>query len=225
MRFCAMFWPFPFLVRLGWATTTVPNPAPREAIGRAYVLRGQGFVFSRGCGVICDRLRRAGVWTEDLRCVGDVWARRHLLADRAADQVRGPLILIGHSYGAMAGLHTARRLAPLGLAVDLLVCVDVAFAETVPDGVRHAVHLYRSRRRIYPAGPLRLAPGSRAAVENIDLDAADSPIRPDGLHHLNITASPAVQDWIIHRALAAIADHHGPASRSLARHNNRPLAA
>jgi hypothetical protein len=103
--------------------------------------------------------------------------------------------------------------------------VDVAFAETVPDGVRHAVHLYRSRRRIYPAGPLRREPGSRAEVENIDLDAADSPIRPDGLHHLNITASPAVQDWVVRRALGAVAEHHGPTSRALARHENRPLAA
>src|SRR5262249_6671526 len=138
-RIFARSWPFPFLVRLGWATTTVPNPDPRDAIGRAYVMRGQGFVFSRGCGVICDRLRRAGIWAEDLRCVGDVWARRHLLADHAAGNFRGPLILIGHSCGARAGLHTAKKLASLNLAVDLLVCVDVAFAEEVPRGVRNAV--------------------------------------------------------------------------------------
>jgi hypothetical protein len=91
----------------------------------------------------------------------------------------------------------------LGITVDLLICVDVAGPFPVPGNVRHAVHLYRSRWRLYPARPLRPAPGSGAVIENIDLDAADSPIRARWLHHLNITARRAVQDWIVARVLAA----------------------
>ena len=73
MRGCALTWPFCFGVRLGWATTRTPNPDPKQAAGRVYLLRGNAVVFSRGFGTICGRLRRAGLWSEDLRRVGDRW--------------------------------------------------------------------------------------------------------------------------------------------------------
>jgi hypothetical protein len=89
--------------------------------------------------------------------------------------------------------------------VELLVCIDVAMPFRVAKNVEHAVHLYRSRRRLYPARPLQAETGSAARVTNIDLDAADSPVAPSGLHHLNITASPAVQTWVVERVLEAVA--------------------
>jgi hypothetical protein len=200
-----MTWPFPFLVRLGWATAAVRNPPLDEARGRVYLLRGQGAVFSRGFGTMCERLRRAGLWAEDLRCVGDLWVRRHLLGDLQAGRLHGPLVLVGHSCGARYALYTARKLQEAGVGVDLLVCVDaVTFPHRVPGNVLRAIHLYRSRWRIYPAGPLRPVPGSTAVIENIDLDAAHSPVCPRGLNHLNITASPAVQEWIVQRILQAV---------------------
>ncbi len=209
MRGCALTWPFCFGVRLGWATARTPNPDPAGALGRAYLLRGNAVVFSRGFGVICDRLRRAGVWAEDLRCVGDRWVRRSLIADQQAGRLRGPIILVGHSCGGRYALFTARQLARRGISVDLLVCIDVAIPFAVPANVRQAVHIYRSRRRIYPARPLRPAPASGAEIVNLDLDAPGSPIDPRGLHHMNITESPAVQDWVVARALGAVGDRGG----------------
>jgi predicted alpha/beta hydrolase family esterase len=208
MRLCALLWPFPFGVRLGWATTRVPNPPLERALGRAYLLRGQGAVFSRGFGRLCDRLRQANVWAEDLRCVGDRWVRRHLAADRRANRLRGPLILIGHSCGGRYALFTARQLEARGVEVDLLVCLDVvAWPFRVAGNVRRAIHLYRSRRRLYPARPLLAAPGSEALIENVDLDAPDSPLRERWLHHLNITARASVQDWVFGRVTEALGKH------------------
>ena len=203
-RGCACTWPFTFGVRLGWATVSTPNPDPRHALGRAYFLRGQCTVFSRGFGVMCDRLRQAGVWAEDLRCVGDRWVRRHLFADHQADKLRGPLILVGHSCGGRYALFTAEQLARHGIKVDLLICVDVARPYEVTANVRHAVHIYRSRRRIYPARPLRPAQGSTARITNLDLDAIDSPISPAWLHHLNVTTSESVQLWILGQILETV---------------------
>jgi pimeloyl-ACP methyl ester carboxylesterase len=204
MRLAALLWPFPFGVRLGWATTRVPNPEIRQARARAYLLRGQAIVFSRGFGAMCDRLRREGVWAEDLRGVGDCWVRRHLIADREAGRLVGPVILVGHSCGARYSLYTAHELARHGIEVELIVCVDVAIPFEVAANVRHAANLYRSRCRIYPARPLVGAAGSAARIANVDLDAEDSPIAPTGLHHLNMTASQAVQDWIVARVLEAV---------------------
>jgi hypothetical protein len=205
MRGCALTWPFCFGVRLGWVTVRAPNPTAERARGRVYLLRGNAVIFSQGFGAMCDRFRRAGLWAEDLRCVGDRWVRRNLTADHATGRLRGPIVLVGHSCGGRYALFTARELARQGIPIELLVCIDVAMPFAVAANVRHAVHLYRSRRRIYPARPLRAAPGAAAQVTNVDLDADDSPIAPIGLNHLNTTASPSVQDWVVERVLKAVA--------------------
>ncbi|HYV39099.1 MAG TPA: hypothetical protein VE988_25660, partial [Gemmataceae bacterium] len=111
MRVCALTWPFCFGVRLGWATTSVPNPDPLTARAHVFFLRGQAVVFSGGFGSMCDRLRQQGIWAEDLRCVGDRWVRRHLLAGHAAGRLRQPVILVGHSCGGRYALFTAQELA------------------------------------------------------------------------------------------------------------------
>jgi pimeloyl-ACP methyl ester carboxylesterase len=206
MRVCALTWPFWFGVRLGWLTARRPNPEPGRERGRVYLLRGNAAVFSGGFGTICDRLRSEGLWAEDLRCVGDRWVRKHLRADHEAGKLRGPVILVGHSCGGRYSLYTAHQLARLGIPVELVICVDVAGPFEVASNVRHAVHLYRTRRRIYPARPLRPAPDSTARIENVDLDAKGSPISPAWLCHLNITNSVAVQDWIVARILRAVSD-------------------
>ena len=128
MRGCALTWPFCFGVRLGWATARTSNPDPGGALGRVYLLRGNAVIFSRGFGIICDRLRRAGLWAEDLRCVGDRWIRRTLVADQQAGRLNGPVILVGHSCGGRSALFTAQELARRNIPVDLLVCIDVAVA-------------------------------------------------------------------------------------------------
>jgi pimeloyl-ACP methyl ester carboxylesterase len=199
MRLSAYLWPFPFGARLSWATTSVTNPPLDQARGRAFLLRGNAIIFSRGFGLLCDDLRRAGFWAEDLRCIGDRWACRQLLRQSAPT----PIILVGHSCGGRYALHAAARLAQHDVPVDLLVCIDVAFPPMVPGNVRRAINLFRTQRRLYPAGVLRPAPGSPALLENFDLDAPDAPLVPDGLHHLNITASPAVRSFVLARALEA----------------------
>src|SRR5436190_20204564 len=139
MRLSAWLWPFPFGVRLGWATARTPNPDPTQSRGRVFLLRGNGVVFSPGFGRMCAALRRAGVWAEDLRCVGDRWACRHLIADRQAGRLRGPVVFVGHSCGARYSLYAARQLQAAGIAVDLVVCLDVALAPAVPPNVRRPV--------------------------------------------------------------------------------------
>lgn len=204
MRISAYTWPFAFGVKLGWATCRTPNPSLTVARARVFLLRGNGMIFGRGFGAICDRLRRAGLWAEDLRCVGDRWIRQLLLADRRAECLSGPIILVGHSCGGRYALFTAQALAQYGITVELIVVIDVAAPFPVASNVRHAIHVYRSQRRIYRARPLRTAPGSSAQITNLDLDAADSPIRPDGLHHLNFTTAPSVKSWVVERILQAV---------------------
>jgi pimeloyl-ACP methyl ester carboxylesterase len=197
-------WLIPPLVRVGWLTTRVPNPPPDRARGSAFLLRGNGAIFTPGFGRLCARLRSAGVWAEDLLCIGDRWVARHLSAARDAGKVPGPITLIGHSRGGRRAIVAARRLEALGIAVDLLVCVDVAFPPPLPANVRRAVHVYRGRWRLYPARPFVAAPGAPARVDNVDLDAAGAPVPAAGLHHLNMTASAPLHDWVVAQVIGEL---------------------
>jgi hypothetical protein len=199
-----LFWLTPSLARLGWLTAATPNPDRRTAPGRVYLLRGNGVFFSNGLAVLCNRLRRAGVWAEDLWCSGERWATRQLLADYRAGQPRGPVVFVGHSCGGRHSLFAARQLEAAGIVIDLLVCLDVAMPWPVPANVKRAVNLYLTRRRLYPARPLVPATGSPAHIENIDLNAANSPLDATGLFHLNITSSTAVQDFVLRRILETV---------------------
>jgi hypothetical protein len=212
MRVCTYTWPFTFGVRLGWVTAGAPNPDPGQAPGRVYLLRGNAIVFSRGLGHLCGQLRRLGVWAEDLRCVGDRWAVRHVRADHGAGRLRGPIVFVGHSCGGRYSLYAARELERLGIPVKLIVCLDVAVPLEVPANVRRAVNLYMGRWRLYPARPLRAACPSATAVENIDLSRADSPARGAWLTHLTITDSAAVQGVVLTHVLEAVALSRGRAN-------------
>ncbi len=210
IRFCSWTWPFPFGVRLGWASAWARNPDWHTAPARVYLLRGNGIFFSRGFGRLCGRLRRMGIWAEDLRCVGDRWMLRQFLAHSRTGRLRGPLILVGHSCGGRYSLFAARRLQELGIPVDLLICIDVAMPIVVPANVRRAVNVYLTRRRIYPARPLQATPGAATVIENIDLNAADSPVSASWLCHLTITDSTGVQSLVLDRILQTARANQSP---------------
>jgi thioesterase domain-containing protein len=175
----------------------VPNPA--DPVGRVYLFRGQGWVFSGGWRTLCERLRAAGAQAEDLSDHGGDWAVGQILADRKAGRLRGPLVFVGHSRGGRVCLRAAEELASAGVPVDLILTVDVMGPPDVPANVRRAVNLYLTAARVYPAAPLKPAAGSPAAIENIDLNAAGSPVSGDGLDHLSVTGSPQLLEYLFRR--------------------------
>jgi pimeloyl-ACP methyl ester carboxylesterase len=217
-------WPLPFGGRLGWATTSAPNPDPLQAPARVFVLRGTGVALSPDLGKLCTDLRKAGLWAEDLRCVGDRWVCQKLIAERRAGQSSGPVVLVGHSRGARHALYAARELEKAGITVDLLVCMDVAMPPDVPGNVRQALNLYMTRNRLYPASRLQAAPGSAAAIDNVALDASDSPVDGRGLYHVTITANPSVQSLIRERILQVVSAAGSPKGGSLPPAASSPVA-
>jgi hypothetical protein len=193
----------PSLVRVGWATTRRANPDPGSARAHVFFFRGQAIVLSGGFGRMCDELRRRGIWAEDLRCRGERWAVRQVLADHQEGRPVA-VALVGHSCGGRSAIFAAEQLNEAGVAVSLIVCLDVTLPPPVPANVRRAINLRRTRRRLYPAMPLIAAPGARPVIENIDLDAADSPIEPAWICHANITSRPRVREYVVDRIAKAL---------------------
>ncbi len=199
IRLCSYLWPFTGGVRLGWLTAGHPNPPAAKVRDRVFFFRGQAVAFSNGFGTLCGVLRRAGCWAEDLRCVGHRWACRELLRARNVEQEDGRIIFIGHSAGGRYALFAAEQLQKYGVTVDLLVGLDVALPDPVPGNVKTAVHCYLSGLRLYPARPFTAAPDSATRIENIDLNATESPISGRWLYHVNITDNSAVQELVLNR--------------------------
>jgi hypothetical protein len=194
-------WQLPLGGRVGWLTTAVPNPDDAHSPARVFLLRGSGTVFTPGYGALCTRLRLLGIWAEDLGPTGDRWLCRHLVDEQRAGRLHGAIVLVGHSRGGRHVIEAARELHNASVAVDLLVCLDVALPPTVPANVRRALNLYMSRQFVYPSDTLKPDDELRTCVENVDLNLPGSPVDGQGLHHLNVTASPAVQDFIVARIL------------------------
>ena len=190
-------WAYPAVSRMGWLSTMVANPSPSDARGVAYLFRGNGTIFTPGFGRLTDQLRSQGLWAEDLTCNGLTWARQQIIKAPNDRPISLPIILIGHSCGGRSCLKLAALLEAVGVAIDLLICIDVAFTTPVPANVRRAVHLYRSCWRLYPARPLVPCPGNVSPMDNIDLDHPAAPFPGTGLNHFNITNSESLQRWIV----------------------------
>lgn len=198
-----MAWQLPFGGRVGWLTAAAANPEPSPTDARVFLLRGSGTVFTPGFGDLCTRLRRAGIWTEDLGPAGDRWVCRHVIAEHRAGRLQGPIILVGHSRGGRHVVELATELEKAGINVDLLVCVDAALLPQVPANVSAALNLYVGQSRFYPANMLKAAPGSLVRIENLDLSGPSGPDVGRSLSHVTVTANPSVQDLIFDRVAQA----------------------
>ena len=118
-----MAWQIPLGGRVSWLTASVANPEPLPTDARVFLVRGSGTVFTSGFGEICSRLRRAGIWTEDLGPAGDSWVFQHVTAERRAGRLQGPIILVGHSRKSfmhgLTGDGAARDLFTIGASLKL----------------------------------------------------------------------------------------------------------
>jgi thioesterase domain-containing protein len=114
------------------------------------------------------------------------------------------VIFVGHSCGGRYSLHVARRLQRVGIAVDLLVCLDVAWALPVPSNVKKAVSIFIGRPRFYPARPLVASDPAATEVTNIDLGRTAETAHGTGLNHLTFTDSRWIQDLVANQVLGVV---------------------
>ena len=177
MRLCLAF--------AAWLLVSVYPADSARAEGHVYLLRGLFNVFSIGMDVLAHKLQERGVATSV-----HAYIEFETLAAEAASlhqSGKGPIIIVGHSYGADAAASMAARMKARGTPVAL----------PIPSNGSRVVNYYQSQSRdSLWHGQAVKGPGFRGSIVNINLDKEAS------VTHFNIEKIDRLHAETIDRIVA-----------------------
>jgi pimeloyl-ACP methyl ester carboxylesterase len=172
---------------------------------RVILLKGLADVFSNGMDALGVELQRRGIAAR----VTSHAAGPALADDIARDYragARGPIVLVGHSFGADAAAEMANQLNESKVPVALLVAFGTTASTQLTPNVARAVNYYQSssawRGRLLPGA------GFHGSLANIDLD------KMPGINHFNIDKVDRLHADTVNRIVAVVggrwtaAPHH-----------------
>jgi hypothetical protein len=202
-------------MRLGWAIALIggiclgavahgaPAPAtpaknsPRvSSNGQVYIMRGLlGPVLSAGLETLAARLRARGIEApvSGYESYGSL-AAEALARYRAGNH--GPIVIVGHSLGAISAMDMARALQAAHVPVSLIVTFGPIGDLQAPGNVAHVVNYYQSQG--YSKGRVLGGPGFHGSISNVDLQSS-----PD-INHVNMVATAHLQAQVIARIAALV---------------------
>ena len=153
-----------------------PGPAAAQKSAQVYFFRGFfGGAFSMGLDGIAGRLAQQGI-------IARVYSWREKRAaenDILSSTLSGPIVLVGHSFGANAALSLADQLASRGVPISLVITLDPTFDGPVSPSVARYRNYYLSVDALVTevnafGKALEIPDGMAGRVENIDIrDRAD----------------------------------------------------
>lgn len=166
-----------------------------------YLLRGLINIFSLGMDDLAAKIRARGI---------EATVSNHLAwqsdADSAAAAYKagreGPIILIGHSFGADAVMEMADYLDKQGVPVALIVPFDASQSFATPKNVQRIVNI--TQRGAF----MTKGPGFHGSLTNMDVSNDPS------IGHLNIDKSPRLHGQVVGYVMAAAHSGHGVATAS-----------
>ncbi|MDB5358099.1 MAG: hypothetical protein JWN24_4552 [Phycisphaerales bacterium] len=172
-----------------------------------YLLRGWRGLWSAGIDDLAAQLRQEGINASVYR--EEQWKplADQIAADLARSGRRGPLVLIGFSYGADNVIEMARAMEARGIPVDLLVTIDPVTAAPVPRNVRECVNFYQSNGfwDIFPwlrGTPLKRDPPGGGKLVNYDLRKDRTDLLEPGTSHATIAGNAK-----LHRAIIELVEN------------------
>jgi cell division septation protein DedD len=183
-------------MRKGWfaaayVAALMVMTVPANAGGHVYALRGLINVFSYGMDDMVAKCKRRGI-----QASAHGHGEYQTLATEAAAKVKagkGPIIIIGHSYGADAAVGMAAEMNKLGAPVALLVLYGPTVEPLhIPANVRAVMNYYQTSNAAWRARAVP-GPGFRGSINNINLDKD-----PD-VTHFNIEKLERLQNQAMTR--------------------------
>lgn len=148
-----------------WAVSQQANVPSRSAAQsrsapQVYLLRGFLNVFSLGMNTLAAKLQSRGI-----SAVVTNYTEWRSLADEIAAGYkagrRGPIVLMGHSFGADAAMEMGEYLGRQGVPVALIVPFDGTSSHAASANVARVLNLYKS-----PGVEITRGPGFRGQLTN-----------------------------------------------------------
>jgi dienelactone hydrolase len=168
--------------------TVVANPSAgaRASATQVYLMRGFLNVFSLGMDGLAAELRRSGI----AATVGSYteWqeAAREIAANYKAGR-RGPIVLVGHSFGADAVMDMGQYLGEMGVPVALIVPFDGTYSHAASANVARVLNIYKSADAKITRGP-----GFHGELTNYYVADAN-------VSHTNIDKVPRLHSMVINK--------------------------
>jgi len=182
------------------------NPSIAEPRPHVYLLRGLLNVFSMGMDTLASEIEAHGIQTTVAN-----HTQWQSYADEAAaaykNHTQGPIILIGHSYGADDVMVMADYLAKKGVPVALVVPFDADASYSAPANVGRVLNLTQ-REYAY----MRPGPGFHGSLVNFDVSTDPN------INHLNIDKSARLHAKVINEILAIVGKKHPAATPAVTHH-------
>lgn len=185
-------------------TVDASNRAHHKLVGYVYCMRGWLGIFSTGMDALADKIdKQAGA--PAVSVADEEWNRlRNWLVEvhQKGELDQGPLILLGHSYGADDQIRVAQHLKEAGINVDLLVLIDPVTPPPVPTNVKRVYCVYYSHPLTdwYPAWrgvPATVEDSKLTSIVNIDLRTTDVGFDTSAINHVNVEKVDGVHQMVI----------------------------
>jgi pimeloyl-ACP methyl ester carboxylesterase len=134
------------------AAVLEPSAGPRAAVTHVYLMRGFLNVFSLGMDSLAAELRGAGI-SATVDSYFDWHEVAHAIAANYKAGQRGPIVLIGHSFGADSVMDMGTDLGQEGVPVALIVAFDGTYSHAASANVARVLNLYKGTDRMVTRGP------------------------------------------------------------------------
>lgn len=171
--------------------------------GEIYTMRGGlGGVFSKGMNHLEDTLADH----YHISASSTVWFKAIALSDYIikryeAHEIKGPIILVGHSLGANDQIGVARQLAKRNIPVALLITIDPVLPLQIPSNVQHEINIYKpSFVPLFSGLSLKADDPEFTHVENVNVDT----LKGMGVNHFTIDKHQYVQKLMVDNILETI---------------------
>jgi len=182
-------------------TIDVKAREQHERVGYVYCMRGWLGIFSEGMDALANKIdTKLGI--PAVSVADEEWIKlREFIVDQHNKGLinDGPLVLLGHSYGADDQIRVAKYLQENNITVDLLVLIDPVTPPDVPTNVKRVYCLYYSHPLTdwYPAWrgiPATVIDAKKTLLENTDLRTTKVDFDTTNINHPTIDKVEGVHD-------------------------------
>jgi hypothetical protein len=168
------------------AAVLEPSAGPRASVTHVYLMRGFLNMFSLGMDTLAAELRSAGI-SATVDSYFDWHEVAHAIAANYRAGQRGPIVLVGHSFGADSVMDMGIDLGHESVPVALIVAFDGTYSHAASANVARVLNLYKGADAMIARGP-----GFHGELTNYRVSDAN-------VTHMNIDDVPRLHAMVINK--------------------------